>query len=128
MNDEDFRKNPRTALLLDAADLLERLAERCVPGPWKVDGRDVVPMNDEWSDIATNCVSADEADWIALMNPVIAPFLIDTLRDRGRGLYVNEGVSGNTIVTRDFIKAEYGSLLDMAAEMLGKEVPWEDFT
>lgn len=42
MNEEDFRRNPRTALLLDAADLLERRAERCVPGPWKVDATWVI--------------------------------------------------------------------------------------
>lgn len=129
MNEEDFRRNPRSALLFDAADLLERRAERCVPGPWKVDGRDVVPTDDTWSEVATCRESShDEADWIAMMNPTIAPYLAHMLRTRGRELYVNESIGGDTSVTRDFMESEYGMLLMMAADMLDKDVPWKSIT
>jgi hypothetical protein len=125
VNEEDFRRNPRSALLFDAADLLERCAKHCVPGPWKVDGRAVVPTDDTWNDVARDCPSHVEADWIAMMNPTIAPYLASTLRVRGRELYLNESIGGNTSVTRDFVESEYGMLLMMAADMLGKDVPWD---
>lgn len=125
MDEEDFKKNPRSALLFEAADLLENRAERCVPGPWKADGRDVVPENDEWADIALNCPSHDEADWIAMMDPLIAPEFANMLRAQARNLYMDEAVGGDTPVTREYITSAYGDLLVIAAKLLKRrDITW----
>lgn len=127
MDDQDFRRNPRTALLFDAADLLERRAARCIPGPWIVDGRDVVPKSDEWGDIALNCSSHDEADWIAMMDPRLAPFLAQHMRAQGRELYLNESIGGNTRGTQQYTQDAHGDLLEIAVKILKRtEIPWSD--
>lgn len=127
MDVQDFRRNPRTALLFDAADLLERRAGRCVPGPWKVDGRSVVPEDDEWDDVARDCPSHDEADWIAMMDPRLATPLARHVRERGRELYFNESMAGNSRVTREFTESAYGAILDVAVKLLKRtEILWSD--
>lgn len=125
MNEEDFKKNPRSALLLDASDLLVGCATRCVPGPWKVDGRSVVPEDDEWDDIARDCPSHDEADWIAMMDPTIAPHLVSILQTQARNLYIDEVGGGDTPVTHKYITSKYGDLLELAAKLLKRRnIPW----
>lgn len=125
MNEEDFKRNPRSALLFEAADLLERRAERCVPGPWKVDGRSVVPEDDEWDDVARDCPAHDEADWIAMMDPTIAPHLASLLQTQARNLYMDEAASGNTPVTREYVKSVYGDYLELTAKLLKRrDIPW----
>jgi hypothetical protein len=126
MNDEDFRKNVYTALLFDAADLLERRAARCIPGPWVVDGRDVVPKSDSWGEVATCRESShDEADWIAMMDPSITPQFATMLRDQGRELYLNIVSAGDTRATRWFIDDSYGDLLVLAWKLCGRpDLPW----
>lgn len=128
MDDQDFRRNPRTALLFDAADLLERRAERCIPGPWVVDGRDVVPEADEYGEIATCRESShDEADWIAMMDPRLAAPLARHMREEGRELYFNESMGGNTPVTQQYTQDAYGDLLEIAVNVLKRaEIPWSD--
>lgn len=121
MDDNDFRESPYTALLFDAADLLERRAERCIPGPWVVDGRDVVPEDDEYGEIATCRESShDEADWIAMVDPSIAPELASTLRYQGCELYLNVAASGDTASTRSYVRESYGDLLVLAWKLLGR--------
>lgn len=126
MDDQDFKRNPRTALLFEAADLLERRAERCVPGPWVAEGRDVVPRDDEYGEVATCRESShDEADWIAMMGPELAPELARHMRAEARELYMNESCSGDTPVTREFTRDKYGDLLVLASKILKRdEVPW----
>lgn len=126
MDDQDFRRSPRTALLFDAADLLEKRAARCIPGPWKVDGRDVVPESDSWGEVATCRESShDEADWIAMMDPRLAPFLAQHMRTQGRELCLNESCSGNTPVTRKYTMSVYGDLLNIAVILLERtRIPW----
>lgn len=125
MNEEDFKKNPRSALLFEAADLLGRRAERCVPGPWVANGRDVEPEDDEWADIALNCPSHDESDWIAMMDPTIAPHLSSLLRAQARNLYMDEAGSGNTPVTREYVESAYGDYLKLSVKLLKRrDIPW----
>lgn len=126
MDDQDFKRNPRTALLFEAADLLEKRAERCIPGPWVVEGRDVVPDNDEYGEIATCRESShDEADWIAMMGPELAPELARHLRAEARELALNEWGDGDTPVGREFTRDKYGDLLVLASKILKRdEVPW----
>lgn len=128
MDDQDFRLNSRTALLFDAADLLGKRAARCIPGPWVVDGRDVVPESDSWGEVATCRESShDEADWIAMMDPRLAPFLANHMRERGRELYFNESMAGNSHVTREFTESAYGDILNVAVRLLKRtEIPWPD--
>lgn len=129
MNEKDFRSNPRSALLFDAADLLVRRSERCVPGPWKVDGRSVVPEDDEWDDIARDCPSHDEADWIAMMDPTIAPHLVSILQSQARALYMDEVGGGDTPVSREYTTSTYGDLMKLSANLLGRrEIPWPKST
>lgn len=125
MNENDFQSNPRTALLLDAADLLEKRAARCIPGPWKVDGRRVVAEDDEWDDVARDCPSHDEADWIAMMDPRLAEHLASHMRAQGRELYFNEVGGGDTPVTREYVRSTYGDILLLAMKILKRDdVPW----
>lgn len=127
MDDQDFKRNPRTALLFEAADLLERRAARCIPGPWLADGRDVVPRDDDEHGKIATCreSSHDEVDWIAMMGPELAPELARHMRAEGRELAFNEWGSGDTPVTREFTRSKYGDLLVIAAKILKRdEVPW----
>lgn len=125
MNEEDFKRNPRSALLFEAADLLERRGERCVPGPWKADGRDVVPEDNEWDNIARGCPSHDESDWIAMMDPTIGPHLVSVFRTQAVSLYLDDVGGGDTPVTREYIMSTYGDLLVIAAKLLKRrDIPW----
>lgn len=124
MNEEDFKKNPRSALLFEAADLLGRRAERCVPGPWVANGRDVEPEDDEWADIALNCPSHDESDWIAMMDPTIAPHLVSVFRVQAANLYLDEVSGGDTPAMREYVTSTYGDLLQLAAKLLNRDASW----
>lgn len=110
-----------------AATVLERTAKRCIPGPWAADGRDVVPVGDEYAEIATCRESShDEADWIALVDPRIAEPLAEYMRESGRELYFNEAMGGNTQITREYTEHRYGHLLDIAEIITG--VVWRSIT